>query len=315
MSVWIHDSFFQCIIMHSHHYLFSVQTVLYLAKAILPSLLAKASLLAQVVKNLPEVQKTWVWSLDREDLLEKGMAAHSSILAWRIPWTDHGVVKSCTSRVTHTFTFTFILQSGPSPHLSLSPFLFSGTTVFSWLISFFLDLSPRNSHFCKYCSSYQWVIMFRSQDLRARCAHCSCSVITSLGSTLLFGTAKLEKYFFKSLSLSDTFLSNPAFHGSSLPSPALCLCFPASIHVLHQHVYPSAQAYNTYVTVSQSLHQYYCQQQTYYRKFKVCFYLWDTFTTNITLMRYITYLALPAVLFRKNVVEFECKFPRLLGTN
>ena len=58
--IWIHDSFFQCIIMHSHHYLCSIQTVLNLAKAILPSLLAKASLLAQMVKNLPAVQKTWV---------------------------------------------------------------------------------------------------------------------------------------------------------------------------------------------------------------------------------------------------------------
>ena len=80
--------FFQCIIMHSHHYLCSIQTVLNLAKAILPSLLAKASLLAQMVKNLPAVQKTWVWSLGWEDLLEKGMAAHSSILAWRTPWTE-----------------------------------------------------------------------------------------------------------------------------------------------------------------------------------------------------------------------------------
>ena len=43
------------------------------------------------VKNLPAVQKTqetWVWSLDGEDPLKKGMAAHSSILAWRIPWTE-----------------------------------------------------------------------------------------------------------------------------------------------------------------------------------------------------------------------------------
>ena len=43
------------------------------------------SLLAQMVKNLPAMQETWVWSLGREDALEKGMASHSSILAWRIP--------------------------------------------------------------------------------------------------------------------------------------------------------------------------------------------------------------------------------------
>ena len=43
--------------------------------------------MAQVVKNLPAVQETWVQSLDREDPLEEGMATPSSILAWRIPWT------------------------------------------------------------------------------------------------------------------------------------------------------------------------------------------------------------------------------------
>ena len=43
--------------------------------------------MAQTVKNLPAVQETWVRSLGWEDPLEKGMATHSSILAWRIPWT------------------------------------------------------------------------------------------------------------------------------------------------------------------------------------------------------------------------------------
>ena len=46
-----------------------------------------ASLVAQLVKNLPAMQETWVRSLSREDTLEKGKATHSSILAWRIPWT------------------------------------------------------------------------------------------------------------------------------------------------------------------------------------------------------------------------------------
>ena len=51
-------------------------------------LTAVASLLvAQMVKNLPAVQKTWVQSLGPEDLLQKGMATHSSILAWRSPWS------------------------------------------------------------------------------------------------------------------------------------------------------------------------------------------------------------------------------------
>ena len=50
-----------------------------------------ASQVALVVKNPPamqEPQETWVRSLGREDLLEEGMAAHSSVLAWRIPWTE-----------------------------------------------------------------------------------------------------------------------------------------------------------------------------------------------------------------------------------
>ena len=44
--------------------------------------------MAQMVKNLPTMKETWVWSLDGEDPLEKKMATHSSILAWRIPWTE-----------------------------------------------------------------------------------------------------------------------------------------------------------------------------------------------------------------------------------
>ena len=47
-----------------------------------------ASLVAQTVKNLPAMQETEVQSLGWEDPLEKGMATHSSILAWRIPWTE-----------------------------------------------------------------------------------------------------------------------------------------------------------------------------------------------------------------------------------
>ena len=45
-------------------------------------------LVAQMVKNLPEMQETWVQSLGQKDPLEKRMATHSSILAWRTPWTE-----------------------------------------------------------------------------------------------------------------------------------------------------------------------------------------------------------------------------------
>ena len=48
----------------------------------------KYGLLAQLVRNPPAMQQTWVYSLDWEDPPEEGMATHSSILAWRIPWTE-----------------------------------------------------------------------------------------------------------------------------------------------------------------------------------------------------------------------------------
>ena len=50
--------------------------------------LSKASLVAQMVKRLPAMQETQLQSLSREGPLEKGMATHSSTLAWKIPWTE-----------------------------------------------------------------------------------------------------------------------------------------------------------------------------------------------------------------------------------
>ena len=59
--------------------------------------------MAQLVKNQPAVQETWVRSLGWEDHLEKGMAIHSSILAWRIPWTkDPGRLQSKESQRVDT---------------------------------------------------------------------------------------------------------------------------------------------------------------------------------------------------------------------
>ena len=75
--------------------------------------LSWASLVAQMVKNLPAKQKTWARSLGWEDILKKGMATHSSILAWRIPWTEEpgGLQSMAAQRVRHdwaTDTFTFM---------------------------------------------------------------------------------------------------------------------------------------------------------------------------------------------------------------
>ena len=68
------------------------------------------SLVAQIVRRLPKMQETRVQSLGQEDPLEKEMATFSSILAWKIPWTDEpGRLQSMgLQRVGHDFTFTFI---------------------------------------------------------------------------------------------------------------------------------------------------------------------------------------------------------------
>ena len=68
--------------------------------------LTRASLVAQTIKNLPAVQETQVQSLGQEDPLEKGMATHSCILAWRTPWTEEpgrlqSVESDKTERLTH----------------------------------------------------------------------------------------------------------------------------------------------------------------------------------------------------------------------
>ena len=72
-----------------------------------------ASHVAQMVKNPPAIQETQVWSLSQEDLLEKEMAIHSSILAWRIPWTEElgGYSPWGSQRVGHDWaTNTFTTQ-------------------------------------------------------------------------------------------------------------------------------------------------------------------------------------------------------------
>ena len=67
-----------------------------------PKLLG-VSLVGQLVKNPPAMQETWVESLSWEDPLQKGIATHSSILAWKIPWTEEpGSLQSVGSqRVRH----------------------------------------------------------------------------------------------------------------------------------------------------------------------------------------------------------------------
>ena len=67
--------------------------------------------MAQMVKSLPVMQETWVQSLGWDEPLEKGLATHSSILAWRIPWTEEPLrpwghkESDKTEQLTHTHTW------------------------------------------------------------------------------------------------------------------------------------------------------------------------------------------------------------------
>ena len=94
-------------------------------------ILARTSLVAQVVKCLPTVQETQLQSLGQKDLLEKEMATHSSILAWKIPWTEEsGRLQSMGSqRVRHDWATSLslswvLLAVGELLNLSLPQFFF-----------------------------------------------------------------------------------------------------------------------------------------------------------------------------------------------
>ena len=82
------------------------------------------SLVAQRIKRLPAMRETRVWSLGWEDPLEKGMATHSRILAWRIPWTEEpgGLHSPSSHKELHT-----------TEQLTLSRFLFFFFTYISVL--------------------------------------------------------------------------------------------------------------------------------------------------------------------------------------
>ena len=68
--------------------------------------------MVQLVKNLSAVRETWVWSLGREDPLEKEMATHSSTLAWRIPWREEpgGLQSMGSQRVGHDWATSLSLS-------------------------------------------------------------------------------------------------------------------------------------------------------------------------------------------------------------
>ena len=93
---------------------------------------------AQMVKNLPTMQETQVWFLGQEDPLEKEMAIHSSILVWRIPWTEEpGRLPSTGSQrvghnwATDNFTLTSVCKLATEQQLSLKYELLGVFMLFS----------------------------------------------------------------------------------------------------------------------------------------------------------------------------------------
>ena len=119
-SVFLYSSLFSpSVFLHCslYHFLFSsLCLTLFLYLLSLLHLPPWASLVAQLVKNLPPMQETWVGSLSWKDPLEKGKATHSSILAWRIPWTiqSMGLQRVRYDWATFTslhFTLHFLLLS------------------------------------------------------------------------------------------------------------------------------------------------------------------------------------------------------------
>ena len=91
-----------------------------------------------MVKHLPIMWETWVQSLGQEDLLEKEMATHPSILAWKIPWMEEpGRLQSVGSQ-----------RVGLSPQAKLTPHLSACISYFSSLNNLFPNCLPTQPHLC-----------------------------------------------------------------------------------------------------------------------------------------------------------------------
>ena len=111
-----------------------------------------------MVKSLPAMQETWVWSRGWEDSLEKGMATHSCILAWRIPQTEEPgrLLSMRLHRVRHnwvTNTFTFIVLENPDPEHSNLVFSLSNTYKIN------NSASTRRNCFQTQCAELLWGVL------------------------------------------------------------------------------------------------------------------------------------------------------------
>ena len=104
------------------------------------------SLVAQTVKNLLAVQETQVWFLGGEDPLEKGMATYSSILAWRIPWTEESVrLQSVGSqRVRHDWATNTLTHLPPLNFLPCTSKVNKIISIYSFILFVDSNMKQRN---------------------------------------------------------------------------------------------------------------------------------------------------------------------------
>ena len=107
----------------------------------------RASLVAQIVKNMPSIQEIWVQSLGWEDPLEKEMATHTCILAWRAPWREEpgGLQSMGSQRVRHDWvTNTYILFQYTFPPRFIIGYWIQFSVLYSRSLLFYY---PFNIHF------------------------------------------------------------------------------------------------------------------------------------------------------------------------
>ena len=177
-----------------------------------------ASLVAQMVKNLPAMQAARVQSLGQEDPLEKGMTTHSKVLAWRIPWTEEpgwATVHGLTKSDSHSHFFTFLRQRTIFCSDDwCDPVSFSGATVFSSEIR----ASVPHRHF----SSHIFFCLLKSA-----------SANTCLLALHREHVALVTFWFWSPFTLSPHLPST----GSGLMSPDLCLHFSVEVKIIH-HSWP-----------------------------------------------------------------------------
>ena len=117
-----------------------------------------ASLMAQTVKNLPAMWETWVWSLDWEDPLEKGMATHSSILAWESPCTEEpgGLQFMGSQRIRHNW----VTKHSTAPKFPLLPSTTLHLLATTSLFSMSLILWNRVYYFLMVFFSHKYFVYF-----------------------------------------------------------------------------------------------------------------------------------------------------------